>query len=86
MAKLISVDISSNMIQHVQKMILDYFGAKSDAFYDQINWEAYTADVEDLNRIAENTVDIYYSNMVFHLIGNPAKGLREAYRVLRPGG
>lgn len=49
------------------------------------NVDVAEANAEDLNMIADESVDRYYANYVLHLTPDPDKMLREAYRVLKKG-
>lgn len=50
------------------------------------NFRTQVGNAEDLSAFADGSFDAIYFNSVFHWVGNKAKALAEAYRVLRKGG
>ncbi len=43
-------------------------------------------DIQNLDKIADNSVDVFYSEMVMEHIEDPQKAVDESYRILKPGG
>lgn len=43
-------------------------------------------DIMDMNKIPDNSVDVFYSEMILEHIDNPQKAIDETYRILKPGG
>ncbi len=43
-------------------------------------------NIMDLNQIPDNSVDVFYSEMILEHIDNPQKAIDETYRILKPGG
>ena len=49
-------------------------------------FKALVGRAEDLSAFADASFDVVYANSVFHWVADKPKALREALRVLRPGG
>jgi len=77
---IISLDISEEMINLANKR-------KCTVTYDQslITHEFKVGNAEDLKSIQDESVDIYISSMVIHLVTDDVKMLQEAFRVLKKG-
>src|SRR5215475_3611466 len=73
--RLLGTDLSSRSIAHTRERF-NQFNLKSDLFL---------SDCERL-ALASESVDILYSWGVMHHTPNTPQAIREAYRVLRPGG
>ena len=43
-------------------------------------------DIQDMKGIPDNSVDVFYSEMVIEHIPTPQKAIDETYRILKPGG
>lgn len=43
-------------------------------------------DIQNLDKIPDNSVDVFYSDMVLEHIEEPQKAIDESYRILKPGG
>ena len=43
-------------------------------------------DIQDLTGIPDNSVDVFYSEMILEHIENPQAAIDESYRILKPGG
>jgi arsenite methyltransferase len=50
------------------------------------NFAATVGRAEDLGQFADQSFDVVYLNSVFHWVSEKAQALREAHRVLKPGG
>ncbi|MGL5099732.1 MAG: class I SAM-dependent methyltransferase, partial [Fusobacteriaceae bacterium] len=70
------IDFSSGMLELAQKK-LDVRNLK--------NVHLLEMDIENMN-FSEDTFDSVLSTCVFCTVPNPEKGLKEIYRVLKPGG
>jgi ubiquinone/menaquinone biosynthesis C-methylase UbiE len=66
-----AVDAAPGMVQHLA-------AAYPDA-------EVYIMDAQALT-LADNSFDVVASSFVIHVLDDPAAGVAEAYRVLKPGG
>lgn len=70
------IDASPGMLQKVREKM-------QSAGYRHVNLIEGRLDALPL---AENSLDLAFSNMVLHHLPQPAAALNEAFRVLRPGG
>ena len=43
-------------------------------------------DIQNMDKIPDNSVDVFYSEMVLEHIEDPQKAIDESYRILKPGG
>lgn len=50
------------------------------------NFETRVGRAEDLSQFPDCTFDVVYLNSVFHWINDKPRGLKEIFRVLKPGG
>lgn len=71
-AKSVGIDITTELIEIAKR--------------EHPKCEFHVMDMERL-KFGDNTFDLVYSSLVIHyLIGGPHKALKEAFRVLKPGG
>lgn len=56
---------------------------KEVTFYN-LHYPEY--DIQNLDKIPDNSVDVFYSDMVLEHIEDPQKAVDETYRILKPGG
>ena len=43
-------------------------------------------DIQSLHKIPDNSVDVFYSEMILEHIDNPQAAIDESFRILKPGG
>lgn len=83
--KVIGVDMTSEQLAVAR----EYEAYHQQAFgYAQSNVEFLQGDIERLDELglADNSIDVIVSNCVINLVTDKARVLREAFRVLKPGG
>jgi ubiquinone/menaquinone biosynthesis C-methylase UbiE len=95
----IMVDLSTKMIESARKRVT--WSLKTGRLQEDLPTEAlslddqllkenrveiYEENCEALKRIPNESVDKYISGIFLHLVPSPELILKEAYRVLRPGG
>ena len=76
-AKVMAVDLSKNMLELAKKKLA------ATTLGDRVDFEL--ADVKDLP-FEDHVFDTVFSNTILHHIPEPIAMLREAWRVLKPGG
>ena len=76
-AKIMAVDLSKHMLEIARTKLT------ATRFVDRIAFEL--ADVKNLP-YEDHAFDVVFSNTILHHIPQPIEMLREAWRVLRPGG
>jgi len=54
--------------------------------FPEFNITLRLGDNEDLSFVNDEEFEIYLANMSLHLVANPEKMLKEAYRILKKGG
>lgn len=74
-AQITAIDFSTEMLKHAQQ--------KRDKLSTKV--ELYPMDVESLC-FADNSFDVVVASFVFCSVPHPLKGLKELYRVCKPGG
>ncbi|CAD8118630.1 unnamed protein product [Paramecium sonneborni] len=57
-----------------------------DEIFNKINYHLSVGSVEDLSQYQNQMFDIYICNLVYQIIGDQDIAMREAFRVLKPGG
>lgn len=78
--KLIPFDLSEAMLQMCKARVETYQLSTNTVCSPQIG------NVEDLVKIPSESVDLYISNFVLHIVSNPRRMLDEAARVLKKDG
>ncbi|CAK93872.1 unnamed protein product (macronuclear) [Paramecium tetraurelia] len=89
----VSTDLSEKMVESSKQRVLNFLTfpngqqeQDSENLFKQISWRAEVANAEDLSQYSSDYFDIYYGGFIFHLVLNPIQALKEAYRILKPGG
>lgn len=78
--KYIATDLSDEMVKMAQNRI-DSLKFKPDA-----EFVFRSADAENLDFVADESIDVYMSCLCLNVMPNPAKALQEALRVVKKGG
>ena len=76
-AHVVAIDLAETMLEHAQRKLAD------SPHGERIRFQL--ADAKGL-RFEEGSFDTVFSNTILHHIPEPADLLREAHRVLKPGG
>ncbi|KAL2021728.1 hypothetical protein VTK56DRAFT_6671 [Thermocarpiscus australiensis] len=81
-ARLIATDFSQGMVDAVKARKAELAG--ENPLWNRV--EAAVYDAQDLHGIADGSMSHVMGNMVYFMLPDPPRGVREAHRVLRPGG
>lgn len=79
--KYTSIDLSNDMIACAEKR-KEVFALK----INELDHKFICYNAENLDFVSDGSIDVFYGNLVIHLADNPNAILKEAKRVLRPGG
>ncbi len=59
-------------------------GMMPDVTFYNLRYPEY--NIMDMSKIPDNSVDVFYSEMILEHIDDPQKAIDESYRILKPGG
>lgn len=60
------------------------FSMMKDVTFYNLRYPEY--DIMDMHKVPDNSVDVFYSEMILEHIKYPQKAIDETYRILKPGG
>lgn len=82
--KVIISDINRHMLEEGKRRYASNYGTSSLVKGVPVHW--FEANAEDLSKIPDNTIDGYSISFGIRNVTHIDKALKEAYRVLKPGG
>jgi ubiquinone/menaquinone biosynthesis C-methylase UbiE len=85
-ARIVASDFSSGMVDCVRERKIEKAGKESDVGGVWSRLETQVYDAQDLSEIKDGEMSHLMSNMVYFMLPDPRKGLREAHRVLKDNG
>ena len=85
-AKFISLDLSDKMIEEAEKRKANYFDTLNQEFKKKIDHTFVIGNALDLSQYEDESFDVVLMPLLLHLVKEPAKVIKEAFRIVKKGG